>query len=103
MSGGYLTEAAQQIDEIGAFIAYESVDGALVVRGTPSRASRLCPRVRDDLTDRPVKFRSVFSYLIVYDPARRPLPVVAVPTVLGMPPDSSTSANSSRIGIRLVA
>jgi hypothetical protein len=33
---------------------------------------------REDLTERPVKFWSVFSYLVVYDPASRPLTVLAV-------------------------
>jgi plasmid stabilization system protein ParE len=33
---------------------------------------------RADLTARPVKFWSVYSYLIVYDPANVPLTVVAV-------------------------
>ena len=33
---------------------------------------------RDDLTDEPVKFWSVFSYLIVYDPATKPLGVARV-------------------------
>jgi antitoxin ParD1/3/4/toxin ParE1/3/4 len=34
--------------------------------------------LREDLTDRPVKFWSVFSYLVAYDPARDPLRIVAV-------------------------
>jgi toxin ParE1/3/4 len=33
---------------------------------------------RDDLTDEPVKFWPVFSYLIVYDPAARPLGIARV-------------------------
>lgn len=33
---------------------------------------------REDLTERPVKFWSVYSYLVVYDPARSPLTVIAV-------------------------
>jgi toxin ParE1/3/4 len=33
---------------------------------------------RQDLTDRPVKFWSVYSYLIVYDSESRPLTIVAV-------------------------
>ena len=33
---------------------------------------------REDLTSRPVKFWSVYSYLIVYDPASTPLTVLAV-------------------------
>ena len=34
--------------------------------------------LRQDLTPLPVKFWSVFSYLIVYDPAARPLAIVRV-------------------------
>lgn len=33
---------------------------------------------RDDLTDLPVKFWPVFSYLVVYDPARHPIEIVGV-------------------------
>ena len=33
---------------------------------------------RPDLTDAPVKFWTVFSYLIVYDPAKRPTEVLNV-------------------------
>ena len=33
---------------------------------------------RQDLTDRPLKFWSVYSYLIVYDPTNSPLTVIAV-------------------------
>lgn len=33
---------------------------------------------RDDLTDEPVKFWSVFSYMIVYDPAIQPFGIARV-------------------------
>jgi plasmid stabilization system protein ParE len=33
---------------------------------------------REDLTSLPVKFWAVFSYLVVYDPAARPLAIVRV-------------------------
>ena len=33
---------------------------------------------REDLTDAPVKFWSVFSYLIIYDPAKRPIEILKV-------------------------
>ena len=33
---------------------------------------------REDLTEEPVKFWSVFSYLIVYDPKKRPIEIVRV-------------------------
>lgn len=39
------------------------------------------PRIghaRADLTDRPLKFWSVYSYLIVYDPVSDPLTIIAV-------------------------
>jgi len=34
--------------------------------------------VRQDLTERPLKFWSVYSYLVVYDPGGEPLTIVAV-------------------------
>jgi plasmid stabilization system protein ParE len=34
--------------------------------------------IREDLTDDPVKFWPVFSYLIVYDPEKRPVEIVRV-------------------------
>jgi len=34
--------------------------------------------VREDLTNRPLKFWSVFSYLIVYDPTPCPIQVIRV-------------------------
>lgn len=34
--------------------------------------------VREDLTDEPVKFWSVFSYLIIYDPNTQPIEIVRV-------------------------
>jgi plasmid stabilization system protein ParE len=33
---------------------------------------------REDLTDRPLKFWSVYSYLVAYEPAGDPLTLVAV-------------------------
>jgi plasmid stabilization system protein ParE len=33
---------------------------------------------RENLTDRPLKLWSVYSYLVVYDPAGDPLTIVAV-------------------------
>jgi toxin ParE1/3/4 len=33
---------------------------------------------REDLTDAPLKFWTVFSYLIVYDPAKRPIEILNV-------------------------
>jgi plasmid stabilization system protein ParE len=33
---------------------------------------------REDLTDAPLKFWTVFSYLIVYDPATRPIEILNI-------------------------
>jgi plasmid stabilization system protein ParE len=35
-------------------------------------------QIREDLTIRDVKFWTVFSYMIVYDPAKRPIEIVRV-------------------------
>lgn len=77
-------EARSQVDEIADFVAEESVDAALRVLDALEEAFRRLAEMpeighlREDLTERPVKFWSVFSYLIVYDPASRPLTVLAV-------------------------
>ena len=34
--------------------------------------------LREDLTDAPLKFWTVFSYLIVYDPAKRPIEILNI-------------------------
>jgi plasmid stabilization system protein ParE len=86
VSPGYrLTPEAQaNIDEIGAFIAQDSIDAALRVldalddafdqlASTPEIGHR-----REDLTTRPLKFWVVYSYLIVYDSESAPLSIVAV-------------------------
>ncbi len=87
MSLGYqLTLGAQrQIDEIGGFIAEDSIDAALRVYDGLEEAFELLAEnpgmghSRTDLAgDRPLKFWRVFSYLVVYDPASDPLTVVAV-------------------------
>lgn len=77
-------EARSQVDEIADFVAEESVDAALRVLDALDDAFRRLAEMpeighlREDLTERPVKFWSVLSYLIVYDPASRPLTVIAV-------------------------
>lgn len=87
-----LTPHAQQnVEEICAFIAEDSVDSALRVFDMLERAFEglaTTPgmgHTREDLTDRPVKFWSVYSYLVVYDPASsrsRSSPFCAVPETL---------------------
>jgi plasmid stabilization system protein ParE len=77
-------EAQANVDKIGAFIASDNVEAALRVLDAFDEAFTLLvarPEIghkREDLTDRPVKFWSVYSYLIVYDPASAPLTIVAV-------------------------
>jgi plasmid stabilization system protein ParE len=80
-----LTAAAQHhVDEIGAFIAQDSVAAALRVYDALERAFELLAlhpgmgHQREDLTDRPLRFHSVYAYLLVYDPASRPLTIVAI-------------------------
>ena len=77
-------EAQANVDKIGAFIATENVEAALRVLDAFDEAFTLLaarPELghkREDLTDRPVKFWRVYSYLIVYDPASAPLSITAV-------------------------
>ena len=80
-----LTASAQRdVDQITDFIAEDNVDTALRVHEALEAAFRHLAEMpemghtRADLTVRPVKFWSVYSYLIVYDPAGAPLTVVAV-------------------------
>lgn len=80
-----LTASAQRhVDEIGVFIAEDSLDAALKVYDALEEAFELLAEnpgighTREDLTNRPVKFWSVYSYLVVYEPASEPLTVVAV-------------------------
>ena len=80
-----LTEPAQRhVEDIGAFIAQDSVEAALKVLDALEAAFELLAdqpgigHTREDLTEKPVKFWSVYSYLIVYDPATRPLTVLAI-------------------------
>jgi plasmid stabilization system protein ParE len=81
-----LTERAEaDVDAIADFIAVDSVDAAVkVVLALEDAFVLLASRpgighAREDLTDRPLKFWSVYSYLVVYDPAGEPLTIVAVP------------------------
>jgi antitoxin ParD1/3/4/toxin ParE1/3/4 len=72
------------VDEIGAHVAQHSVDAALKVNDALEEAFELLAErpgighVREDLTNRRLKFWTVYSYLVVYDPDSRPLTIVAV-------------------------
>lgn len=86
MSHAYrLTERAEaDVDTITDFIAADNIDAAVkVVLALEDAFVLLASRpgighARADLTDRPLKFWTVYSYLIVYDPASDPLTIVAV-------------------------
>lgn len=86
MSQAYrLTERAEaDVEAIADFIAADSMDaGVKVVLALEEAFGLLASRpgvghAREDLTDRPLKFWSVYSYLVVYEPAADPLTIVAV-------------------------
>lgn len=86
MSGGYrLTPSAQSdVDRIADFIEKDNVEAALRVHDALEEAFRHLAEMpamghtREDLTERPLKFWGVYSYLVVYDPASSPLTVIAV-------------------------
>lgn len=78
-------EAQDDIDNIRRYLVKEGgVAVARHVLGEIRQALRFLAETpgaghrRDDLTDEAVKFWSVFSYLIVYDPATQPLGVARV-------------------------
>jgi plasmid stabilization system protein ParE len=79
----FTEEAELQLLEILDYVANESESAAVRVRNAIYDAVGLLAErpgighTREDLTDRPVKFWSVYSYLIVYDPESRPLTIVA--------------------------
>ena len=80
MAAFRLTSAAEEhIGDIVEFIATDNENAAVRVRNALHSAINLLasqPGVghhRDDLTERPLKFWRVYSYLIVYDPASQPL------------------------------
>jgi len=77
-------EAARDVREIWSYIAADSVKAARKVRlALFDACQRLAENphmghVREDLTDQAVLFWPVGSYLIIYDPASKPLSVVRV-------------------------
>lgn len=77
-------EAARDIREIWAYITEDSIKAGRRVRLLIFDA---CQRIagnpgighsRKDLTDKPVLFWPVGSYLIIYNPARTPVEIVRV-------------------------
>ena len=86
MSQAYrLTERAEaDVEAIADFIAADNIDAAVKVVLALEDAFVLLASRRDighgreDLTDRPLKFWSVYSYLVVYDPVSEPLTILTV-------------------------
>ena len=86
MSSRYLLtpQAEADVDEIIQYLAERSDDAPLTVYSAFLDAfERLSGQphighVREDLTDRGLKFLSVYSYLIVYNHQALPLQIVAV-------------------------
>ena len=76
--------AGQDITEIWSFIAEDSLQAASRVREDILEAIRkLVPfpeqgHTRTDLTSRPLRFQTIWDYLIAYAPAENPLLIVAV-------------------------
>ena len=77
-------EAARDINDLWEYIARDSVRAARRVR---QELLATCRRLtehpgmghrREDLTDKPVRFFPVYSFLIIYDPATTPLEIVRV-------------------------
>lgn len=81
-------EAESDLDDIKRLVLAEGGPRiALHVMRSLLKAIRLLEgqpdlgHIRGDLTDLPLRFWPVFSYLIVYDPGRRPIEIIGV--VLG--------------------
>ena len=78
-------EAQSDLDEIRAYMTQQGGTrlARYVLRDIRKTLNFLAEtpgagHFRPDLTDQPVKFWSVFSYLIVYDPTQKPLGVARV-------------------------
>lgn len=80
----FTEEAETELLEILGYLADESESAAVRVRQAIYDAvGKLAENpgighTREDLTDRALKFWSVYSYLVVYDPESRPLTIIAV-------------------------
>jgi len=67
--------AETDLEEVGAYLTTEAeLREAMRFLGVRTEAGHF----RIDLTDEPVRFWCVYSYLIVYDPAKKPIEIVRV-------------------------
>jgi plasmid stabilization system protein ParE len=84
--GRYVLTAAARADlaEIAAFIREDNPDAARrVVQSLQGAMGKLAERpgmghVREDLAQSPLRFWSVYSYLIIYRPESHPLQILRV-------------------------
>jgi plasmid stabilization system protein ParE len=80
----YSPDARRDLLEIWEFIAQDDLDKAdSIEREIEQAITKLADNpklghLRRDLTSKPVRFWTVYSYLIIYDPASRPLEVVRI-------------------------
>lgn len=80
----YSPEARRDLLEIWEFIAQDNLDAADRVEREIEQAMVTLaanPKLghsRRDLTTRPVRFWTIYSYLIIYDPESRPLEIVRI-------------------------
>lgn len=79
------TDAQEDLAEIKAYLVQKGGKRlARYVLGQIREALRLLGRTpeaghrREDLTDASLKFWTVFSYLVVYDPAKRPIVILNI-------------------------
>jgi len=77
-------EAARDINDLWEYIARDSLRAARRVRQELLAACRRLAahpgmgHRREDLTDKPVRFFPVYSFLVIYDPATTQLEIVRV-------------------------
>lgn len=80
----YSPDARRDLLEIWEFIARDDLDAADRVEREIEQAVTMLAsnpglgHLRRDLTSKPVRFWPVYSYLIIYDPATRPLEVARI-------------------------
>ena len=65
-----LTEGGARV---ASYVLREIAKGFSFVAATPGAGHR-----REDLTSRPLRFWSIFSYMIIYDPATKPVAIARV-------------------------
>jgi plasmid stabilization system protein ParE len=76
--------ARDDLTAISAYLRQDSAQAAQRVRAALREAMRhlaqtpLMGHLREDLTDEPVRFWAVYSYIIVYEPETQPLQILRI-------------------------